>query len=58
MGIPSLMRNDRQAFLDAGIKFPNSLVGMFAITIGLIALGEKNAGNIRTFFAPALNWSV
>lgn len=43
-------------FLQAGIKFPASLVGMFAISIFLIAVGEKNAAPIRTFFAPALNW--
>jgi len=44
------------AFLSAGIKFPSSLVGMFAITGLLIVMGEKAAAQVRGFFAPALNW--
>ena len=46
----------KNAFLDAGIKFPSSLVGMFAIAALLIVLGEETAAKVRGFFAPALNW--
>jgi hypothetical protein len=46
----------KKAFLEAGLKFPSSLVGMFAITTLLIAVGEQNAARIRGFFAPALDW--
>lgn len=46
----------KKAFLEAGIKFPSSLVGMFAIAALLMAVGEKTAGTVRAFFTPALNW--
>ena len=46
----------KKAFLEASIKFPNSLVGMFVITGLLMAIGERNAAPIRKFFAPALDW--
>jgi hypothetical protein len=46
----------KKAFLEASIKFPNSLVGMFVITGLLMAIGEQNAAPIRKFFAPALDW--
>lgn len=46
----------KSAFVEAGIKFPSSLVGMFAITLGLIVIGETTAAKIRSFFTPALDW--
>ncbi len=42
--------------VQAGIKFPSSLVGMFFITVTLIAMGEQKAAAVRSFFAPALSW--
>eukprot|EP00798_Chlamydomonas_sp_ICE-L_P016408 gene16410-22617_t len=46
----------KSAFIKAGIAFPSSLVFMFTIPLILIAMGEKNAAGIRTFFSPALDW--
>ncbi len=41
----------KKAFLEAGLKFPSSLVGMFLITTVLIAMGE---GKGRSLLQAAL----